>query len=95
MKKPWYESWKCGRRRCIDPGHKSYARYGGRGIEFKLTQDEVQRIWERDQAHLMERPRLDRIDVDGDYTFLNCRFIPESENLKYRDQKPEPAEWVD
>lgn len=94
LRNPWYESWRCAWRRCTDEKHKSFYRYGGRGIKFLLTRGEVKFLWDRDQAHLMERPRLDRKDNDKDYCLENCRFIPESVNLarKY-DNEDAPAEW--
>ena len=95
-RKPWYESWKSAKRRCEDPNHKSYGRYGGRGIKFLLTKDEVSFLWTRDLGHLQERPRLDRKDVDGHYCLSNCRFIPEKENIaRMYDNAAAPAEWTD
>ncbi len=95
-KKPWYESWKSAKRRCEDPGHKSYGRYGGRGILFLLTKDQVSFLWTRDLAHLQDRPRLDRRDVDGNYCIDNCRFIPFLENqARMNDCAAAPSEWTD
>lgn len=96
QKKPWYESWKSAKRRCTDINHKSYYRYGGRGILFLLTREEVALLWNRDQAHLMDRPRLDRIEVDSNYFLDNCRFIPEIENIaRMKDNAAAPSEWTD
>lgn len=96
IKKPWYESWKSAVRRCTDPNHKSYGRYGGRGIQFLLTKDEVSFLWTRDRAHLIEKPRLDRKEVDGHYCLDNCRFISEADNIaRMHDNSAAPAEWTD
>lgn len=96
LRNPWYESWRCAWRRCTDKNHKSYGRYGGRGIKFQLTKEQVSFLWIRDRAFDIERPRLDRIDVDGNYCLKNCRFIPESENIaRVYDNSAAPAEWMD
>lgn len=96
MKNPWYESFMCARRRCKDENHKSYYRYGGRGIQFLLTQEQVSFMWIRDRAFDMERPRLDRQNVDDHYCLSNCRFIPEAENIaRMHDTAAAPAEWVE
>lgn len=95
-KKPWYVSWRNARRRCIDDRHKSWSRYGGRGIEFKLTREECEALWIRDRAWELDRPRLDRRDVDQHYTFENFRFITERENtMRMHEAKTiaGPIEW--
>lgn len=95
-KKPWYESWKSAKRRCEDVSHKMYYRYGGRGIKFLLSKDEVSFLWTRDLACTQDRPRLDRIEVDGNYCLENCRFIPHLENIaRMYDVAASPAEWTD
>jgi len=70
--------------RCEYPNTNRYARYGGRGIECRITLDEIKRLWLRDDAGNLKRPSIDRIDNDGHYTFENCRFIEFLENLKRR-----------
>ena len=96
QRKPWYESWKSAKRRCEDVNHKSYRRYGGRGIQFLLTKDQVSFLWVRDNAGAMDRPRLDRIDVDKHYEIGNCRFITEAENIaRMHENAAAPAEWTD
>jgi hypothetical protein len=45
---------------------------------------EAEILFKRDNAHLLEKPSLDRIDPDGSYVFDNCRFIELIENIKRR-----------
>jgi len=72
------------RRRCEDGKFTTFRYYGGRGIRFMLTKDEVKLLWMRDNARLLKRPSLNRKDLDGDYTFDNCRFIEAAESSKYK-----------
>ena len=72
--------------------HAAYGRchrgnYGKRGILFMVTMKEFKKLWFRDKAELLERPSIDRIDTNGNYTFKNCRFIELSENKKRRRVK--------
>jgi len=68
------------RQRCTNPNTRSYKDYGARGIKCFLTIDEMVELWFLDEAWLMKRPSIDRINNDGNYTFLNCRFIELSQN---------------
>lgn len=83
-RKPWYYCWRDAMRRCTDPRTKSYPYYGGRGIEFHLSQEDVVILWERDRAWELKTPSLDRRDAKGHYCFSNCRFIEMADNLLYR-----------
>jgi hypothetical protein len=78
---PWLKSGQCAKYRCSSPRHELYHRYGGRGIKFMLTKNELKQLWLRDSLNLKD-PTLDRIDNDGNYEFSNCRFIERSENSK-------------
>lgn len=91
---PWYESWRCAWRRCNDRNHKSYGRYGGRGILFLLTKEQASYLWDRDSALTLERPRLDRRDVNGPYCLENCRFIEDAHNIALA-QGRDCTEWED
>jgi len=73
--KPWYGSWIGAKSRCTNPRNASFQRYGGRGIEFHLSKEDMALLWDRDGAAKMDYPVLDRIDTDGNYTSENCQFI--------------------
>ncbi len=91
---PWKKHVKHARRRCTDPGHKSYGSYGARGIRCVLSYSEAQVLWIRDRGHELIAPSLDRIDPDGDYTFNNCRFIEMKENRSAQDIKRRWSKYV-
>lgn len=74
-KYPFMHSYWGAKKRCNNPNNKDYHNYGGRGIKFNISFDEMKYIWDRDKAFLMKKPSIDRIDNDGNYELNNCRFI--------------------
>lgn len=82
-----YYSWANMIRRTTSPDHPRYADWGGRGIK-------VCDRW-RDYANFLadmgEKPpgmTLDRIDNDGDYETVNCRWATHHEQMSHkRDTK--------
>ena len=81
-RKPWANAFYHARARCRNPKESRYARYGGRGIKCLLTIGDVESIWKRDKADTMTYPSIDRIDNDGNYTTVNCRFIEMVDNTR-------------
>ena len=74
---PWNRTFHTIKQRCkINP------KYVSRGIKCLITCEEIKELWFRDKGWLLERPSIDRINNDGNYTFDNCRFIELSENIK-------------
>lgn len=82
IKFPWKSVFSHVKQRCNNPKNPKYHRYGGRGIECRITEDELKKLWYRDKAYLMEKPSIDREDNDGDYVYGNCRFIELVDNIK-------------
>lgn len=80
--KPWVTTYFAARQRCNNPNHKAFKYYGGRGIKMLLTMTEIEFLWKRDAAKFMNKPSIDRIETDGDYTLENCQFIEQSENSR-------------
>lgn len=75
--KSWSEVLSRIKDRCKDkskPYHK-------KGIKTYLTKENLKYLWFRDKAYLMERPSIDRLDSQNNYTLENCRYIELSENV--------------
>lgn len=81
---PWYKTYYRIRNRCRSAYFKSY---GGKGIECRISLEEVKFLWFRDKAMNLKRPSIDRIDNDGHYEVTNCRFIELSENSQKGSKK--------
>jgi hypothetical protein len=80
---PTYEVWFNMKRRCLDPRHKSYADYGGRGIRVC----ERWLAFENFLADMGVRPAgltLERDDVNGDYGPGNCRWATWLQQVRNR-----------
>jgi hypothetical protein len=77
---PWISSLVELRQRCNNPKKNWYHLYGGKGIKALITSKEIKELWFKDKAYEMERPSIDRIDSNKDYTFDNCRYLELSIN---------------
>ena len=68
-----YNSFRCMRDRCNNPRNNRYHDYGGRGInvcdEWGRFDNFLRDMGERPQGYT-----LDRIDVNGNYELINCKW---------------------
>lgn len=90
---PEYASWRAMHIRCLNPKHKAYHRYGGRGIVIC----DQWRTFENFLADMGLRPtlahELDRWpNNDGNYEPGNCRWATTREQSRNRsDNRPIPT----
>jgi len=52
------------------------------GIKCLITKKELKELWFRDKAYEMDKPSVDKIKNDENYSVLNCEFIEMVDNSK-------------
>ena len=100
-----YNIWKDMRRRCNCVTGAHYKDYGGRGIKVCRAWDDFMEFysWSMENGY-NEKLTIDRIDVNGNYSPNNCRWVSmkEQENnrrnnrlLEYNGQLKTVSQWAE
>ena len=82
---PAYWVWRSMKARCLNPHHKAYHNYGGRGITVcEEWQHSFMAFWDDMHATYKTGLDLDRIDNNGSYCKENCRWVKRQVNCNNR-----------
>ena len=99
-----YSIWNGMKTRCYRTYHQSYSNYGGRGIkvcEEWYDDFEAFEKWALSNGYT-DNLSIDRIDVNGDYSPENCRWVTLAEQrnnkqntvyIDYGGEKLTAKEW--
>lgn len=72
---PEYGVWQCMKDRCNNKNNKAYPQYGARGISVCDRWNTSFVNFLEDMGRRPDRHVLDRIDPNGNYEPLNCRWV--------------------
>jgi hypothetical protein len=76
---PTFTSWDCMKQRCLNPNHKHFSYYGGRGITVCQSWTNSFEQFLSDVGERPEGKTLDRIDSNGNYEKSNVRWATPKE----------------
>lgn len=81
-----YRIWSNMLQRCDNPKSDYFNNYGGRGITYQTSWKVFDNFWKDMSKEYVDGLELDRIDVNGNYTKENCRWVDRS--LQMYNRRP-------
>lgn len=81
---PLYFAWVAMRQRCLNPRHKQWKDWGGRGIRICKRWDKFENFAADMGPHPGKGWSLDRINNDKGYSKFNCRWATRAQQTRNR-----------
>lgn len=90
-----FSIWTDMKRRCKNTNQISYPHYGGRGISYDPKWETFDGFWE-DMSHGYDDVlTLERIDPNGWYTMLNCKWVLREEQARNKKRYKTNSTGID
>lgn len=103
-KHPLYRTWCDMRSRCLNPRHKYFHHYGGRGITISDEWESFDVFYEDMLSGWKRGLTLDRKDNNGPYSKSNCRWGTRKQQanntrrnikLEFQGQEKTLTQWAE
>lgn len=104
---PIHNVWGSMKQRCSNPNHPEFKHYGGRGIsvcnEWNSSYESF-RDWAIISGGYSSGLLIDRVNVNGNYEPVNCRFVDTKKSARNRtdtiyltafEETKSMVDWVD